>query len=857
LNTKHSELVGISKSATVAQDMLAIAIKQVQVDFMEMSMATAQQNLYLQEYNKVLNTSLGQAVHFQKGIVAQRQALLDSKIQVLESAGAYSELVKQMQTGEPQTIAYTQAVIDQKTALEQSKIEVYALQGTLDTLRQQYASGEQSIVAFNKGFIEQKTSLIQTAIAVDTTRGAIAALTQDMASGFAQQVAWNKGLEEGRLAIMQTTVSLEEQKGGLTAQAEALADGTLEQQAFTQATIEFSEGLISSVTDIAKLSQGILDYTEALKDGIPQSLAYAKSYLEVQMNALKLQETLGSLMGTYQATAAAQDDMKLAITKGNVAFLEGTTSIQEWNQSLFDTKNNTLGMTAELIKTSEKFSTDMPKSLYASIDAMKEWIAIQSDMPGAVEAGLAKAIDKGKEKIDELTEAWKKGNRLSEKEIDKLLGVDLPDKLDKKVDLIFRFEVNESEFKKDMDEKMGAVAKLVERDSKVGAQVGSAVVSSLKQGLHDAWQDGKISDSFYSQVNTLLNSMPSPDDSEGFKKWIASWSELSDAIERGDTKKIDEIMTALSSKKADVAAAAESLKTYKEALDGVVSTVSAYNQIKSDEGDKLQFGGGVGVGVGSTTSKPATGDPGVVADTTGLDSAQEKLNLFKAAMTALPGFINEQVTAANASFLPLGDPLLNEVPTKILTFSNALAIMPQYITESVVVPVNTALIALGDPFTVEIPQKILQFSQTIAQLPGFVASNVVAPVISNFVGMANAIQSGAFTKIQRDAAVAATAVTNIFRSEAAKLATIFDAAVSNAISAFNRMQSAAASTMSSIVSSANNARSSVQNLASAINSLQSRTITITTINRTINETVNAAAGFGPAVVTHPTRLLVG
>ena len=83
------------------------------------------------------------------------------------------------------------------------------------------------------------------------------------------------------------------------------------------------------------------------------------------------------------------------------------------------------------------------------------------------------------------------------------------------------------------------------------------------------------------------------------------------------------------------------------------------------------------------------------------------------------------------------------------------------------------------------------------------------------------------------------------------------AGANQASSALSNMASRASSAFSSIVNSANRASSSVRQLASYINSLRSKTITITTVYRQVIQRVYAAKGFGPAIVNSPMNLTVG
>jgi hypothetical protein len=125
-----------------------------------------------------------------------------------------------------------------------------------------------------------------------------------------------------------------------------------------------------------------------------------------------------------------------------------------------------------------------------------------------------------------------------------------------------------------------------------------------------------------------------------------------------------------------------------------------------------------------------------------------------------------------------------------------------------------------------------------------------------------------FTKANNDIVTAAGALPGKIQPSFDKIATgassaagkvyqPFGAAFDNVIKAAAAMASRIDGSMKSISSSVANAVKSVNSLKSAIDALKDKTVTITTVYRTVYQTTYAAKGFGPAIVNSPTHLVVG
>lgn len=139
--------------------------------------------------------------------------------------------------------------------------------------------------------------------------------------------------------------------------------------------------------------------------------------------------------------------------------------------------------------------------------------------------------------------------------------------------------------------------------------------------------------------------------------------------------------------------------------------------------------------------------------------------------------------------------------------------------------------------------------------------NIVAELIPGiedpFVEAVNKIVSGPLQKIQTAAAASFGAVARIAGVEFPKIATAAEGATNDAAASFSALESSAGASLNSIRTDADAALISVAGLVNAINMLEDKTVTITTIYETVGTPTGAAGGFGPTVVEHPTLLMVG
>lgn len=818
LTTEHNNLFAVLAQTQGVQALANQGWKQFENAALKAGQAVIIQKGYLDAYSEGLKNPIYQTTLFAKGMYDQRQAFLDTQAGII------------------------------------------SMQGKLKEMQTEYASGEASVVAYNDALYKQKIAIEESKIELDGMRGTYDAIAQSMAEGEAQSIAFTQGYEQQRAAIQNTTLELDKQAGALKATGEALRDGTLLANAGKEAQNEYYQSLVDSITEIEKLSVTLDEYNKNLDKGIPQALAYAKANLEAKLATAQLSEEFAKLRGEGDQLLANLRDVGAMTNLTNNAFQKGLNDATKWATSIQEANAQALGMRQRLSEIGAGFG-GIPVPIYASTKAMQEWVEVSLGLPDAVDKGVKSAVDKAKGAIDELTKAWQKGSNLSGKEIEKVLGLNLPKEIDKEINMHFKFKANENEMREGMTNLVGLMGEMGASLSDKSAQT---IADSMQRGLDQRLNNGTISASFHKYFSDMLATMPKPSDTAAFAEWIAHFDQLNTAIESGNPEMINAVMDAMISKSTEVEKSAMAIKGYAEAINQTQKAIDEYNKNAPGLYDNTtptniftQLSAEQNKGNKKYGNKDQPQPPGgQTVDTSAIDQASEKLNAFNLALAAIPTTIAKVVTEGNTALLPLGDPFTVEIPQKILDFSTALEAMPAWIGEQAAA-INESFLTIGDPFIKEIPQKILEFSNALAEMPGFVATSVVSPIIQNFIGMANALRSGPFATIQRDAAVAFQAVTNIANAEAGKLRTAFDSAVAAVITQFGALQNAATQVFSAIIQAASNAQDAVRNLAGEINGLQDKTVTITTRHVDVYETQQAATGFGPMIVDHPMHLLVG
>jgi hypothetical protein len=822
LTQEHSHYMGIQQSATAQDDLRKIAILEVQTEFMKMGVET----VALVEKTKIYN-----------------EALADSRFTIT---------------------LFNKGAAEYRASLTEMNMSTETLKGTLAAMQTTWNSGEAAIVTFNKAMVDAQIGIEQSKLEVVALNATFAAMFQSFSTGEAQQTAFNKGLIEGRTAILEYARSLWERLGALNANIEALQDGTIQQGAHSEAIIKNREAVVEAQIEYEKLSEDINHFNDFLESGIPQAQAYAKSLLEVRQATQQVDIELAQAIATYDGLKETLTDTDLYLKQAKMHFAEGAAEAINWRDSINKAANGQWGFLAGLEDIAVSLGEDMPTALYGSTEAMKEWLAVQMGAPAAIQKGLKAAIDAAKESLDEFREAWDKGDNLSENEIEKILGMNIPDDYEKKINMHFRFEHNESKIEEDIKKIIGIFAEVGAPHTKAEAD---KIVDNLKDGLQEAFDNGQIGEQFYSSMMQVLGQMPDPQDVPEWNEWIAQFDALWTALESGDPQIIKDTVTAITERRQQIKETADYYKELSENIDAYLESIKGKESLTKEETDEgtanmlslvesfnqqtqNQTLGGT-QGYNDDNTEISGGDQDALAN------AQSKLEEFKLALQELPGFITGVVADGNTSFLPLGDPFLVEIPKKVLDFSTTLQKMPSFMTTSVVTPTNNALKPLGDPFLKEIPQKVLQFSTTIQKMPTFIATKVAAPIVSEFNSMANSLAQGPFNRITTSAAATFQGVTNIARTEAPKMEGPFSTAVSNIIARLNDLQTQASSKFGIIQSDAQEAAGAVAGLVSAINQLESKTVTITTIHEDIYQTTYAAAGMGPTIVDHPTNIKVG
>lgn len=145
---------------------------------------------------------------YNKGVLQQQKALQDQQLALDESRGMLDEYTRQVESGEAGNVAFTQGVLDQRKALLDSKVAISQVAGQIKEYVRQLTSGEQASVAFAEGQQKIQQELLDSIRNIADLQGQIDMYSRTVQDGTAQTIAFREGLETGRLAALQLQTDL-------------------------------------------------------------------------------------------------------------------------------------------------------------------------------------------------------------------------------------------------------------------------------------------------------------------------------------------------------------------------------------------------------------------------------------------------------------------------------------------------------------------------------------------------------------------------------------------------------------------------------------------------------------------------
>lgn len=906
-NAKKSEL-GLAESSaslTASQDRLATAM-----------IATSAE---LQYYHDLSNDGVLQANFLVEATRKQTLAQEAQKFALLETVTMLQEYDRQLATSEGQTLAFASGMTKQLDTFVKSKVAMFETAGVLEELNKQFVTGEPQAIAYATAWSQAQINMTNAQIAVSSLRAEVDVLRKQVESGEAQMTAFAQSFLETEKAILENKNNIERLAAEVTATAKSWEDYNRAMDNSTEGMVAADKAFLDLVDSVEQGVSNTKRYIELVKSGAVEQAEYTKTFWDTKKAIADTSVEVHKAMAEYNAFNESLTNTADQTDRANLAFMEGKRAIQDWHMQAATATDNTAGMYAELVELAKPLG-GIPPLINGNIEAMQNWIAIQKGFPQAVEEGLGKAAGMIEESLDAIATAFDKGNNLSNKEMDELFGFNLPDKLEHVIELDVSFRPNEAKATEQLKNTMASLfraAELGKLDDETKRETGDRFM----EGLGDLLEDGKISQSFYNKVQGIFDGMPSPSNAQAWQTFKASWSDLVTALEQGDHAKAEQILSTIAADRSTSinanAAGATAMADAIAAISTKYGEMPTDEEIREKAAalKELAFAqpmtdiySALGTTPPTTTPEQGTVSSGT-PDTSGIDNAQVKLDTFKTNLQGLSDNVTTEITEVNAAFdamNPIGenfntrwvaltqnigllsDGIAEEVaavnaewdkmnpigPTfaqNMVTLTSNIGLLSEGIAQEVTA-INVELDKIGSTlqgtaltaFTTFVDNvktgpfaTLVSNTKTTAQAVSNEFKTESPKMVTHYNSAVDAVQSGPFSALQRHAATTAQAVTNIFKTEAPKLATAYDSAIASVKTAFDGLETEVKANLNNIFESAKTASEQVAALIGLINQLEDKTVTITTVYETVGSPAYGATGFGPAIVDHPTKLIVG
>ena len=775
------------------------------------------------------------------GMVEQQKVIMDAMTAYQKGSGTLEEYNTQLQSGLPQALAYQSAIDKTKMAMGQQQEATAALLGTTVELMDELGSAEGVITRYFKGFAE----------------------------GYNEITKWAGGIEEaiGKDKAMQQAVMETADKLGVD-----LPEGFRGSVESAKEWIEISKGVPATLESIARTAA---EAGKSLRSGLVDALSDDKGDLDKAFEGIE--KKLGS---------GLSDTVKNALTKAAI----GDKMVNEFQTAvdLISTVKADPAALSETVNTvMEKFESlvmDHPalESMRTELESALSALQVDPNNQAALDQvrnilgrvkdealGLNKTIPPLNSTIKDQTTEMVDVNAAWKAYVDTLGNIDITKAVQDFKTLTAGVDAAQQAIRRYNDQN--------------------------KVGLNEMYASGDTRAVYASTDPSTLGgeSITVGEDiqkyNEGAGRYAAQ-GPLGGGANVDFTAQIAQI-DAFKTKLAEVAPAVTAMVTASNAalatfmqplatITGPALTLVEQMLLKlpTDVTTMVQTANG---GL-ATFMQP-------LATITG-----PALVLIEQMLLKVPTDVTTMVTTSNANLATFMQPLATITGPALVLIEQMLLKVPTDVT-TMVTTANTNLTPLFTPLTATIFPKMQTDAATSFQAVTNIATEESGRFPPLFETAATAIDT-ALKKTENTSATTFEAVVNIGKEEADKLGPIFDTAAkdidtalkevettsaetfeavttsaedsgesvttamedaSQAVQdALDEMEQKATDTFESISESAQEATESVEELADAIDSLEDKTVTITT--RYVTEgSPGAATGFGPTVVEHPMNLTVG
>lgn len=683
-------------------------------------------------------------------------------------------------------------------------------------------------------------------------------MTRDQKLAYAKQLEENvktqdketESTEKAKNVIEDYTKSLEEATTTLTQYVGALKTGELQALAFSNGQLKAEQALVDVIIKIAETSGELSIYSDALELGIKKATEYASGQQAIYKSVLDNIFAIENLRGQIDALnasleAAALVEFVKGLLEGALAATKLTTEIAKANGEWLGFRNALLKAHPELQKFGDlsRLSNERLKEMATVMMGSREAIhgLVESFMEGAaafndfvasvdfreIDDKVKEGVDKFRESLDDMVDiARDQGANISDEFVGAL----------------------------DFDNAIQTAAGVMEEFwPTIEAAVATGNPNFLAEGIDlftanvkHALEDADLPGSAMTQVNGLLAEIDK-------LRTIKDPVELLLAMENIKSK-----ITALKDGKANLETVTTALTTFTKVTPGNIDTVAQAIANMASAVDLLKLSpaqidawaqslsqlSGVPVDQLKTALETKMQETGASATSKlmeagpGGDAARAALAQQMVALVAVFEGFQTDVGNVFINLETIFDAFVGVAQTTAISISGAFNNTATNITASVLSIANTgknlilAFIAIqsgSQIMATTVSGSFSNMSRNVALSLATLKSNVTTSQTT-------------FTTFQRSSQTMATTVSGSFSNMQR-----------NAASSLSNLKSGVSSTMSSISSSMKTAESRARALASAINALKSKSITITTTYVTVRRTIYAAKG-GAFIASSPTNV---
>lgn len=714
-----------------------------------------------------------------------------------------------------------------------------------------------------------------------------------------QQAAFATGVQNQVAAMQQSKVAVMENAGALQQYGAQIASGESLNVAFVQGVQEVDRAFLESIDSIAQTQGAMNRYNDLLNEGKIQSVEFAKGQQEMIQSFQEMDASMANIEGQIQAFDQLLAAGDVSLKAWNLGLREGQLAARNWFTEMQQGSGQILGLEQGLRSLAGTLGVELPANIQLTAEQMQQLIAVSQggvEAIRALEGSLAEMGNALTESLivgfDDMDDALDDKLDEMEDKFEETFGTDMPETV--------RNALEQS----GIDESFGNVAEqglanmsAVFSDPAAFQDMGETLISSLEGQMDEL--SPRMQQAAQGVIDNIRAVLDDPSNAE-------LWTNLTQSVENFQTA-INEVDLA-----SPFDTGREAAVRYSQEIDNIVSKITELNpQLAGFESDLAGLAANAPGTIAPLTQPTAAPTAPAAPDTAAVTAAVEQI---KAKLAELGPATQAAVGQMNLAFSSVGQTWPAIVQGAITPVYQILTLLGPATQQAVglmnaafasvdlsgflaaLQPIYNVLVTLGPATQQAVAQMVAAFvagtNQMITALQGVGNMALQTGTQIQTIGTAATTAAGVVNGATNTMITALQGVQNMSTQTAGSFAQIGEAANSAAQvvnSATNTMitalqgvisqAEAVASAIEGIGAAADSARSSVEELAAAINSLQDRTITITTRYVTTGTPPAGAAGglgyydgitymaggsggvsgmgFAPIVIDHPTHLMVG